>query len=156
MLGYWATGKLRNETIPAIVMIIEITIATIGRLMKNFAITPPGFLARRRFLRLWWLPRISRTCLRLLIRFRSHNHARPNLLDSLDNDLFPFFQSFGDNHLALKARPDLNRPNFGFVIRTNDSDLITSLKLHQRALGHEQSPSNLVDCGPRFCELSWP
>ena len=56
MLGYWATGRLRNATIPAIVMMIEMTIATIGRLIKNFAIAPPSFLAccRILFLQPFW------------------------------------------------------------------------------------------------------
>ena len=35
MLGYCATGRLRKETTPTITMTMEITMATIGRLMKN-------------------------------------------------------------------------------------------------------------------------
>ena len=38
MLGNWATGKLRIVREPTITMTIEITMATIGRLMKNFDI----------------------------------------------------------------------------------------------------------------------
>src|SRR6516225_93782 len=129
MFGYWATGRLRNATIPAIVMMIEMTIATIGRFIKNFAIRPPPDLARCRFLFLQPFWQISRTCLRLLVRLSSHGHARSHLLDSLDNDLFSLLQSFGDNHLAIEARSDFNRPNFRFVILAENSDLITPLQL---------------------------
>ena len=36
MSGSWATGSLVIATRPAITVIIEMTIATMGRLMKNF------------------------------------------------------------------------------------------------------------------------
>ena len=35
MSGYWAMGRPRIETIPTITMMIEMTMATMGRLMKN-------------------------------------------------------------------------------------------------------------------------
>jgi hypothetical protein len=38
MLGNWAMGNCTMETTPTITMMIEMTIATMGRLMKNFAI----------------------------------------------------------------------------------------------------------------------
>jgi hypothetical protein len=41
MSGYWAVGSPRSDTIPTITMTIEIQIATIGRLMKNFDMNPP-------------------------------------------------------------------------------------------------------------------
>src|SRR5260221_12612270 len=129
ILGYWATGRPRNATIPAIVMMIEITIATIGRLMKNFAITPPAFLARRWLSFLFRLPGTSRIRFRLLVGLGRHSHARPNLLDSLANDLVPFLQSLRNNHLPVKARSDFDRPNLGFVILADNSDLITALQL---------------------------
>src|SRR5262249_13078765 len=118
-----------NATIPAIVMMIEITIATIGRLMKNFAIASPGFLASRRFSLLFHWVRVTRSCRRLLIRLSRHDHSRSHLLDSLNNDLFPFLQSFGDNDLALVARSNFDRPDFRFVVVAKNSDLIASLQL---------------------------
>src|ERR1700757_1114910 len=38
MLGYWATGRLRKETTPTITMMMAITMATIGREIKNLDI----------------------------------------------------------------------------------------------------------------------
>src|SRR6516164_2146133 len=99
---------------------------------------------------------MSRVCLRLLVRLGSHDHARSYLLDSLDNDLFPFFQSFGDNYLALVARANFDRPNVGFVILAEHSDLIASLQLDQRSLGYQQGAGNVFDYGPSLCELSRP
>src|SRR5215469_13272995 len=129
MLGYWATGRPRNATIPAIVMMIEMTIATIGRLTKNFAIAPPGFLACRRFSFLLRRVGTSRICRRLLVRLGCHDHSRAYLLDPLNNDLLAFLQSFRDNYLALKAWPNFDRPDFRFVTLPKDSDLIASLQL---------------------------
>src|SRR5262245_37253778 len=48
MFGYSDVGRARMVTAPAITMMIEITIATMGRLMKNFAmraqfVLPPGW-----------------------------------------------------------------------------------------------------------------
>src|SRR6516225_12409194 len=99
---------------------------------------------------------MSRVCLRLLVRLGSYDHARSYLLDSLDNDLFPFFQSFGDNYLALVARANFDRPNVGFVILAKDSDLIASLQLDQRSLGDQQRAGNVFEYRPRLRELSRP
>jgi hypothetical protein len=44
MFGYWAIGRPRIETIPTITMTIEITMATMGRLMKKLTM---GYLARK-------------------------------------------------------------------------------------------------------------
>ena len=48
MLGNWATGKLRMVSEPTSTMTMEITMATMGRLMKNFDIglSIPGFRAQ--------------------------------------------------------------------------------------------------------------
>src|SRR2546425_10103735 len=46
MFGYSATGSCTIATTPTITMRMEITIATMGRLMKNFAMA--GRLLRRR------------------------------------------------------------------------------------------------------------
>jgi hypothetical protein len=35
--GYWAIGSFLSATTPTRIMMMEITIATIGRLTKNFA-----------------------------------------------------------------------------------------------------------------------
>src|SRR5258708_26097262 len=136
MFGYWATGRLRNATIPAIVMMIEITMATIGRLTKNFAIAFPRTLAGWCFLFRRPRLRISRTCLRLLVRLSREDHAGSHLLHSLDDHLFAFLQPCGDHHLPVITRPDLDRPNFRFVIRTQNSKLIVSLQVDQCPLGH--------------------
>src|ERR1700746_3200185 len=106
------------------VIMIEITIATIGRLMKNFAIAFPRTLAG------WWFrfrrqpSRISRICLRLLIRLSREDHSWSHLLHSFDYHLLAFLESLGDHHVPVITRSDLDRANVRFVIRTQDSELI--------------------------------
>ena len=97
---------------------------------------------------------MSRVRLRLLVRLGSHDHARSYLLDSLDNDLFPFFQSFGDNYLALVARANFDRPDFRLVVLAEHSDLIASLQLDQRALGYQQRAGNVFQYDSRLGELA--
>src|SRR5260221_14428616 len=96
--------------------------------MKNFAIPPPAFLPRRCFSFFSRFPGPSLIPFRLLVGLGRHSHARPNLLDSLDNDLVPFLQSLRNNPLPVKARSDFDRPNFGFFILADNSDLITALQ----------------------------
>jgi hypothetical protein len=43
MSGYWAIGSPRIATMPTMTMMMEITIATIGRLTKNFAMAYQPF-----------------------------------------------------------------------------------------------------------------
>src|ERR1700722_20055501 len=49
MLGNWAIGRLRIVKKPPSTRTTEITIATIGRLMKNFDMKSPGRFSGERF-----------------------------------------------------------------------------------------------------------
>src|SRR3989442_14006205 len=66
MLGNCATGRLRIVMVPTITRTIEITIATMGRLIKNFDIELPCLAFRGK-------------------RLRVHLHARTHLLHAFGN-----------------------------------------------------------------------
>jgi hypothetical protein len=56
---------------------------------------------------------------------------------------FSLLQSFGDNHLPLKARPNFDRLDFCFVVLARNSDLITYLQLYQGgSAGPERNPAD--------------
>ena len=66
MLGNWATGKLRIVRAPTSTMTMEMTMATMGRLMKNFDIGSPSLSCRR-------------------VRPGGDQHAWPKLLETLNH-----------------------------------------------------------------------
>ena len=65
----------------------------------------------------------------LLVRLSRHDHSRAYLLEPFNNDLLASLQSFRNNYLALKARPNFDRPDFRFVILAKNPDLIASLQI---------------------------
>src|ERR1700722_19104683 len=97
MLGNWAMGRLSTVMEPTRTKTMEMTIATMGRLMKNFDIELPSRAFRGKGLGL-------------------HLHARPHLLYALRNDAFASGQSFRDNPLVADAIADLDRPDAHFVL----------------------------------------
>ena len=74
-------GRLSNEITPAITIRIEITMATIGRLMKNFAIVVP----RRSHKRL------------------GTDRSASDFHEALNDNLFAWLQSFGND--PVRADP---------------------------------------------------
>src|SRR6266851_3908468 len=90
MLGNWATGRLSIVIVPTITMTIEITMATMGRLMKNFDIGLPSLTFRGK-------------------RLRVHLHARTHLLHAFGNHAFASLQSVRDNPIGADTVADLNR-----------------------------------------------
>src|SRR5437773_1767078 len=70
--GYWATGSPRIATTPSSTVMIDKTIATIGRFTKNRAITLRGDRGGAGRLSIVDRPRL-----------RPHRHAVPDRLESL-------------------------------------------------------------------------
>src|SRR6266567_9404730 len=97
MLGNCAIGRLRIVRAPTITRTMEITMATIGRLIKNFDIGLPSPAFRSKWLGV-------------------HLHARTHFLHALDDDAFPRAQSFVNDPQAAYAVTDFDRPDAHFVL----------------------------------------
>src|SRR5260370_3102684 len=116
MVGNWATGKLRMVSEPTSTRTMEITIATMGRLMKNLDI---GL----RSLRLGEK------------RLGLHFHSRSYLLHSLDNYTFSWLYPFGNNPLGSDLVADLDGTDAHFVLTVHHRNLIPALHLPDGTLG---------------------
>src|SRR5260370_18474769 len=104
---------------PTITMRMEITIATIGRLMKNFDMElfplRPGYKG-----------------------LGVHSHPRTHLLDSLSDHTVTWFQAFRNHPLAAYGVADFDWPNAHFVLAIHNRSLITSLQFGAGALWDNQ------------------
>src|ERR1700736_6729110 len=110
MLGNWATGKLRIVSAPTNTMTMEMTMATIGRLMKNFDIGYLSLASMRK-------------------RPRVHFCALPHLLDSLGDDSFSPIQPTGDHPHATDTVTDRDGSNANLVVSIHHRDLVCALQL---------------------------
>src|SRR5260370_42413834 len=132
MLGNWATGKLRMVRPPTSTSTMEITMATMGRLIKNFDIGLPslGFHTK-------WLG--------------VHLHARTHLLYAFRDHPFARLKSVRNNPLPVDTGADLDRSDAHFVLVVHPRDLIAALPLlkitlrpKQRILLESHSRANLA------------
>src|ERR1700756_3966003 len=96
MLGNWATGRLRIVREPRSTRTIEITIATIGRLMKNFDMTSPAHLFH-----IEW--------------FRIDPEAGAHLLNSFSHDPVPRIESTCDHPTPINLGSYRYRPD-GYLV----------------------------------------
>src|SRR5882724_4021064 len=119
MLGNCATGKVKMVMAPTITRTMEITMATIGRLMKNFDIGLPSLAFSRKRLGVHW-------------------HARTYFLYALGHHAFAWLQPFRNHPLVADTIPDLHCPNVHFVLIVHDRDLIPALKLRNCTLRYKQ------------------
>src|SRR5437899_2713836 len=103
MLGNCATGRLNMVIVPTITMTMEITMATMGRLIKNFDIG---------------LPCLAFRCKRLGV----HLHARTNLLHAFGNNSLASLQSVSDNPIGAHTVADRNRADGYFVLAAIDGE----------------------------------
>src|SRR6266481_810013 len=99
---------------------IEMTMATMGRFMKNFDM---GLLHR---------PFRGK-------RLGVYVHARTHLLNPLGHDAFAGFHPFSDDPFGTDPVTDRHRANVHFAVAIHDSDLIAALQLGHRALRYKQS-----------------
>src|SRR5271166_3200554 len=109
MLGNCATGKLRMVRLPTSTRTIEITMATMGRLMKNFDMASPS-----RSFRGEWLG--------------VHLHARADFLHALGDHTLARLQALRDNPLVADAVADFDGSNAHFVCIIDRRDLIAALQ----------------------------
>src|SRR6266478_7387850 len=103
MFGNCATGRAAIVTAPTITVRIEMTMATIGRFMKNFDNLLP-LLTFRLFLVEW---------------LRIHCLARNGLLYALDDHALTGLQAFRDHPHRADSITDLDRLNAHCVVVIN-------------------------------------
>src|ERR1700733_3620091 len=104
-------GRLKMVMVPTITMTMEITIATMGRLMKNFDIGSPS----RRFRGGKWLG--------------VHLHPRTYLLNALGTSAISALQSVRDNPLVADAVAHRDGSDAHFVLAVQHRHLIGALQL---------------------------
>src|SRR5271163_1529693 len=104
MRGNCATGKLKMVRVPTSTRTIEITMATIGRLIKNFDIELPARSSRGKW-------------------FGIYLHARTHLLHSLGNHPVAWLQPVRNYPLAADTVADLNCSDTYFVVIIHRCDL---------------------------------
>src|ERR1700693_1715023 len=117
MAGNCATGRLTITTAPTIIVRMAITIATIGRLMKNLDM---GSLFRRE-------------------RLGIHLHSLANLLYAFGHDAFAGLEAIANQPLIADPIAHLDESNVHFVVGVHNRNLIAALKLIHSALLHQQS-----------------
>src|SRR5215475_272735 len=113
--GNCARGKPRSAMRPPRTVMIAITMATMGRLMKKLDIS--------------WL--LSSWALR---QTASRHGGAP------DDYTFPRVQSLIDDPHRAHALADLDGSDIDLVLAVHDGDLIAALQLADGALRHEQCP----------------
>src|SRR5712664_3595145 len=109
MFGNWAMGRLNMLIAPTIIMTMEITMATMGRLIKNFDIGLPSLTFRPK-------------------RLGVYLHARTHLLHALGNHPLAALQSLFNNPLRADAIADIHRPVAHFVLAIDHGYLIAALQ----------------------------
>src|SRR6267143_5859508 len=116
MFGNCATGSPAMVTAPTITIRMAITIATIGRLMKNFDIAQ--------------FPSAARMC-----GFGCNEGSVPEFLQSVDYNLLTRLEAFVNNPHRPDRLPGLHGAHTNFAIAADHCYLITSLRLRDCALG---------------------
>src|SRR5712692_11139357 len=115
MLGNCATGSESTVMHPTITMRMEITMATMGRLMKNFDMGLPILCLRAK-------------------RLGVYSRARAYFLNAFGDDSFAGIQPFGNNPLGANAITDRDRSNAHFVVGSYNGNLVTALEFRHCAL----------------------
>src|SRR6185437_2487223 len=109
---------------PTITMMIEMTIATMGRWMKNRAIDlrmgAGGF---------------RRGCFE---RCGSHGHACLHALQPFDDDALAGLKPLVDHPLTADPLADLDLSDLDLVVLVHDGRLVIPLQLRHRALRNQQ------------------
>src|ERR1700722_20305160 len=104
---------------PTSTMTMEITMATMGRLIKNFDMGLLSLSFRGK-------------------RLRIYRHAGTYFLHALGNHAFASFQSFLYHPLAAETVPDFDRPDGHLVLVVDHGYLIPTLELRDCPLRHKQ------------------
>src|SRR5271157_856952 len=131
IFGNCAVGKTRMQMAPAMNMMIEITMATIGRLIKNLDMR---FQLDRRML---GIGRPSLLDIRR-IRLRIDLGAIFDFLYAFSDHAIASLQTVVDNPQETKLCADLNRHNGYFVIGAHDRDQVGALHVGHGTLRYQQ------------------
>src|ERR1700756_1052008 len=127
MLGNCATGKLSTVSAPTSTMTMDITMATMGRLMKNFDMGH-GSLSIRRSLVLGheWLG--------------IHAHPTAHSLNSFNHDFVSWIEPARDDPSVINPVAHSDRSNVNFIVGANHSNLVAALQFRHCALRNQQRP----------------
>src|SRR5580658_5023085 len=142
MLGNCATGRARMVREPTNTRTMEITIATMGRLIKNFDIGLPSLAFRGKGLGV-------------------HLHAGTHLLHALRNHVVAGLQAVRDDPLIADTVSNRYGSNTHFVLVVDNRQLVGALQLRHGTLRHKQSAlldprdraNFAVPSGPQ--DISW-
>src|SRR5437870_12297889 len=139
MFGYSATGSCTMATTPTITMRMEITMATIGRSMKNLAIGG-GLLPRAAF--------------GGLARRQPDLLAGSHPVAALHDDPLAGLEPLGDDPERADARVHLDRPHVNRLVGPDDRHLVDALDVLDGALRNQQRILLHLDDGPHFRVLA--
>src|ERR1700693_107624 len=146
MLGNCATGKLRTVREPTNTMTMEITMATMGRLMKNFDMDRLSLSIHRSLAHRPLLIDLGFCYERLGI----HVHSGAHSLNPFRYDSVAGIQATRDDPLVTDPVAHGNSSNVDFVVAIYDRDLIFDLQLRHCALRNKQRPRLGSDYGAHF------
>src|SRR5215469_12131339 len=113
MLGNCATGRARMVSEPTSTNKIEMTMATMGRLMKNFDMALLSLRHRS-------------------VRFGIYGGAGTHFLNAFGNDFVSGFQSIRYDPVAADAVGNCDRADDDFVVRAHHANLVTTLEFGDR------------------------
>src|SRR6266545_3553869 len=132
MFGYSATGSCTIATTPMITMRMEITIATIGRSMKNLA--------------MWSL--LRRVGLGGRARRESDLLAGPHAVAALDDDPLAGLEAGRDDPERADAGVGLHRAHVDGLVRADHRDLVHALNVLHGPLGDQERVLPHLDDAP--------
>jgi hypothetical protein len=136
MFGNWAVGSPDMATRPTMVIRIEMTMATIGRLMKNLDMAAypllAGAAAARRVFRRAWRRCLGDEGLRI------DGHTRAHLLGTLGDHLLARLQPLADDPVAADALANRHRPDVDLVVGADHGHQVLALDFGDGPLRHQQ------------------
>src|SRR5580765_6935622 len=119
MLGNCATGSLRTVSEPTRTRTMEITIATMGRLIKNFDMTLPAHRVRGEW-------------------FRIDPYSSAHFLHPFGDNPLAWIEPTCDHPAPIHLWSYGDRTNGDLVLGVKDCHLIATLKLRNGALRNQQ------------------
>src|SRR5436190_2080024 len=139
MSGNWAIGSVCIATSPPSTVTMAMTMATIGRLMKNRDIKISE--------------RLMRVGGRLLPGLRAH-HGAVSCRRAFNDDAVARRYAGIDHPSASDAFAHLHGSRGEVIVGSDDADLIGALELRHRALGHHQRVVHRPRFGAHTAELA--
>src|SRR5882724_9970031 len=170
MFGYCVMGSPTMATMPTITMRMEMTIATMGRFMKNLAMRAAPLCASCVLVRRMALRGVSglggRTLSGLghrlspcrcgfgIHRRRLHHGTSSHVLKACDDDPLARLESLVDDPEAAHTWPDLDRADLDRVVRPDHAHQESPLQVLHGPLGHEERAGPQSGGGAHFGKLA--